>query len=111
MTYTITRSTWLRGEGANLSKLLRPTDGKQCCLGQVALQCGNTPKQILDIRTLFRAITEKSATFPEWLTINDHSAAQIAYDINDDQHTSDSEKEDALTRLFAANGQELMFID
>lgn len=44
--YVIDRATWLRGEGAYRSSLLRPEDGKMCCLGQIALQRGYTEEEI-----------------------------------------------------------------
>ena len=31
--FTIPRKKWLRGEGGDNSRLLRPFDGKMCCLG------------------------------------------------------------------------------
>jgi len=45
---TIKRSEWLHGEGPGASYLLRPTDGKKCCLGILATDCGATDEQILD---------------------------------------------------------------
>ena len=49
MKLTIDRSKWLRGE-AN-SCLLRPSDGKMCCLGFYALSVGLSPEKITDIST------------------------------------------------------------
>ena len=40
MKLIIDRSKWLRGEGAEKSALLRPEDGKLCCLGFYAQVCG-----------------------------------------------------------------------
>lgn len=48
MTFTIDRKTWLRGEGLDASRLLRPSDGKMCCLGSFALACGLSPEDIRD---------------------------------------------------------------
>jgi len=38
--FKISRKKWLKGEGHIKSYLLRPSDGKMCCVGQVAEQCG-----------------------------------------------------------------------
>lgn len=46
MRFTISRKTWLRGEGSTDSSLLRVKDGKMCCLGSICLQGGLTPSQI-----------------------------------------------------------------
>lgn len=48
MEFTIDRDKWLRGEGHSASKLLRPSDGKMCCLGMYLLACGLTPEEIQD---------------------------------------------------------------
>lgn len=47
MKLVIDRSKWLRGEGSSNSKLLRESDGKMCCLGFYAKQCGYTDEEIL----------------------------------------------------------------
>lgn len=43
---TIDRNTWLRGESD--SNLLRESDGKMCCLGQLSKQCNIADEVILD---------------------------------------------------------------
>lgn len=45
---TIDRNMWLRGEGGERSKLLRPSDGKMCCLGFDALARGLSKDDIFD---------------------------------------------------------------
>ncbi len=42
----IDRTKWLRGEGNSKSALLRESDGKMCCLGQIALEAGFTEDEI-----------------------------------------------------------------
>ena len=42
----VDRRTWLRGEGAVKSCLLRPKDGKMCCMGFVAKVKGYSDEQI-----------------------------------------------------------------
>lgn len=44
---TIDRGTWLHGEGAEPSCLMRAKDGKKCCLGFRALQKGYSTDDIL----------------------------------------------------------------
>jgi hypothetical protein len=46
MRFTISRKTWLRGEGGKDSYLLRARDGKMCCLGSICLQGGLSSEQI-----------------------------------------------------------------
>lgn len=47
MILIIDRATWLQGEPAS-SWLLRGHDGKQCCLGFLALVCGALPSDIIN---------------------------------------------------------------
>ena len=42
----VTRSNWLRGEGPRASCLLRPSDGRMCCLGFVAIARGLTHEEL-----------------------------------------------------------------
>lgn len=53
MRFILDRKLWLRGGGGWMSRLLRSTDGKMCCLGQLALQCGLTREQIADRTSLY----------------------------------------------------------
>lgn len=46
MELTINRPNWLRGEGDQVSSLLRPEDNKMCCLGFLSLTCGFTRDEI-----------------------------------------------------------------
>lgn len=48
---TIPRSQWLRGEGGSSSWLLRPSDGKLCCLGHALRACGRTDDELRLIKT------------------------------------------------------------
>jgi hypothetical protein len=45
----ISRSIWLRGEGANKSFLLRSSDGKKCCLGIYLSALGVPDEKFLGI--------------------------------------------------------------
>lgn len=46
--FTVKRSKWLRGEGHGNSYLLRPNDGKMCCLGFLGIACGAEKEDIFD---------------------------------------------------------------
>jgi len=46
MKLEIDRTKWLRGEGSDASRLLRPSDGKMCCLGFACLAAGYAPVNI-----------------------------------------------------------------
>ena len=49
---SIDRKRWLRGEGGRVSSLLRPSDGKMCCMGFYCLVMGLSPEDICDIHSL-----------------------------------------------------------
>jgi len=49
--FTVVRSKWFRGNHRG-SMLLRPTDGRMCCMGFYALACGATEDQISELRSL-----------------------------------------------------------
>ena len=49
--FTIDRATWLHGEGADNSYLLRPTDGKMCCLGHYLKAVGIEEEAITSVDT------------------------------------------------------------
>ena len=60
LTVTVRRKRWLRGEGADPSRLLRSTDLKQCCLGFAACAIGVPRRLLLDTQALHEdTITER----------------------------------------------------
>ena len=101
MDFKIDRKVWLRGEGGSRSRLLRPSDGMMCCLGQVALQCGYRPEDILNKQTPGAAGIS--------LPITESEVAAMAE--NDLVHTSDYEKEQRLSAIFEYHGHTITFHD
>lgn len=119
MKFIINRSTWLRGEGTYNSYLLRKTDGKMCCLGQIALQCGADRNKILQYTAPYQGISklfdnlslvvrnvgtdEENWNIKSW--IGD------AMGINDNDDIEDSVREYDLVDLFGKHGYKLEFVD
>jgi hypothetical protein len=122
MKFTITRSRWLRGGNA-MGKLLRPEDGKQCCFGQIATQCGLSDDRLrgkyrLDDLCLDEVESASLRPFQrieddngEDGAVRDHEWVSTCYGINDNRLIGDDVREQKLIEAFAANGHELIFID
>lgn len=115
MKVTIDRSKWLRGEGAAKSHLLRPTDGKMCCLGFLSLACGLTEDEIRGCDT--PVDTRKYDKFPaELLRQTEYGWVDTLFsdrlmEINDREGYPEEEREAELTQLFKSIGIELEFTD
>lgn len=115
MKLTIDRSRWLRGEGSVVSRLLRPADGKMCCLGFYGLAMGANPDALLDVtapqvaRDLapFAALIEHDERAACWPTV---TCGNLMCD-NDDEHTTAEDREARLTKYFAEIGVEVEFVD
>jgi hypothetical protein len=120
MKFTIDRSKWLRGEGSYASKLLRGSDGKMCCLGQLGLACGLTAEEITNKgspyqvggisarETWSRQVKEAGLLF----TIDDMSPYCFELmEVNDETDANDDYREGRLTDLFAKMGIEVEFIN
>lgn len=120
--FVIERDRWLRGDEEN-SRLLRPSDGKMCCLGFYGLACGLSEERILDVGEP----CELSRAFPDWLvenvpndwnarypdepellTHNTGAASSLMSD-NDSTEIDDSERERRITETFAFHGVEVEF--
>lgn len=129
MKLTIDRSTWLRGEGPNASRLLREADGKMCCVGFLGLACGLTKEQLLEKTTVAQLV--KTAAYkpsPEHpvslddmyrphfdfvrgLTVAANSdVANDLYNANDETLISEATRETSLAVLFAKIGVEVEFV-
>ena len=133
------RKTWLRG-GVNIqvpspgttledaiafdkwmydeSMLLRG-DGLMCCIGQACSQLGvplNTLRNAATVADIRKASLSFRPTEDEFLVpeefIGDLAEGYLskAYEINDDDSTTDVEKESALIELFAQMGIQAEFI-
>ena len=115
MKFIIDRSKWLRGEGADPSRLLRVDDGKMCCLGQVAVQCGIHPEDLEDKPAPSDLNRTELFRLPEWLLSSgksfDSNDCTEAMRINDQRAITDEERERRLIALFAKHNTELQFTD
>lgn len=116
MEFTVSRKTWLRGEGSSNSYLLRPSDGKMCCLGFLALSCGLTPAEIEGHSDLF--VLERANKLPASLVIpadnpdDEPLNSDVCWDImavND--ATERKNREERLAELFAQAGIQVTFTD
>jgi hypothetical protein len=114
--FTVSRETWIRG-GDDITRLLRPRDGKMCCLGFVCEQLG-VPRDELrdrgapaDVGTMSLRIVEGVLTRRSDLgTLYNNDLTESAIGINDDEKIDDDERERRLTALFAEHGHELEFV-
>ena len=134
--FEIKRSSWLRGSGTledNIgqdgSYLLRPSDGMKCCLGFYLVACGVPEGEIEGICT---PMTVESTIFParaEWLiTAGEAEKTENSPDCVELMQTNDqvgffcgparevqvsdeSERERRISRMFAAHGETVRFVD
>lgn len=130
MKLTIERSRWLRGEGDQVSRLLRPSDGKMCCLGFMACQLGYTEAEISNGETPMSAVRvaqknlwpenmiHEDLDFSSLIEVGGKSYAQelvvrSLMETNDLEFVSASEtsREDILTSLFKSINIEVEFVD
>lgn len=102
----VSRATWLRGEGPDVSRLLRSSDQKMCCLGFACEQLGvkrdimkdrEAPFQLDDVSELFELFSDL-----------DIDKAMV---INDDESLTDADREADLRRLWEKAGGVLEFVD
>lgn len=109
----IDRSRWLRGEGASASRLLRPCDGKMCCLGFYLESCGLTPEVMLDEETPFNVREKIEGSGAEWLLNGiSHSGSGMALMIaNDNMGKTDVSREGYIKQMFEEHGVDVTFVD
>ena len=107
----IDRKVWLRGEGGEKSLLLRPEDGKMCCLGIYLKQCG-MPDSLLR----GRANPTQLTTAPTWLRAAGQfggftETAECRFLIlqNDDERISEPAREQRIAEGFAKAGVSVRF--
>ena len=115
MKLVINREKWYRGAGSYESKLLRPSDGKMCCLGFYCMELGYKKEQISGAGTPASSFLDPIKR-PDWLVNNDGkgplvsgSCAQLIT-TNDDEYISEKEREAAITAEFGENGVEVEFV-
>lgn len=101
--FTVNRNNWLRKD--ENSMLLRPSDGKMCCMGFYALACGATREEI-EGKSALNDID--GAVYSEWSTLCDEVAGEYnnLYTVNDE--TGDEEK---ITAWLAERGITVTFTD
>ena len=112
--FTVSRKTWLRGEGSKDSSLFRPEDKKMCCLGFLGRElCGATEEQMELCDT--PAETDPAINWIDGLLKNpgkyNSDAAHRLMEINDEECMDDEEREKLLTEEFAKLGIAVKFED
>lgn len=119
----IDRSKWLRGKPGD-GVLLRPEDGRMCCLGFLGRACGLTEGEI---NSQGCPQDTESALWPAWLVAigeleeddNEEEGREFAdtatalhlMTINDSDKVSDDARERAIAEELAQHGVEVEFVD
>ena len=107
--FIIDRKIWLRGEGTDMSSLLRRMDDKQCCLGIYLEACGMP-------RDMLREISEPAyvlTTLPEetlWLMDTEKYQDINLMTINDNQDLWETQRERKIAEIFAQHGITVEFV-
>lgn len=97
--FVIPRDKWYRGFPHG-SRLLRPDDGKQCCVGLYLSACG-VPDSLLTDRAVGASMG------PKWLHWN-----TSLYNVNDDMSLTEEWRESEVARLFKDQGEVVVrFVD
>lgn len=115
--FIIDRNTWLRGEYSENSYLLRSSDNKMCCLGQISSQCGISNEELRDRKNPSDLIyfgIDVSTKIPFLISRDserDSDLTSRAMPINDTPLISDKEREEKLKDLFSESQIELEFIN
>ncbi len=114
---TIDRSIWLRGADADDGRnsfLLRPSDGKRCCVG-IYLSALGIPDELLSGESEDGGVrvpveddeyeTRRHDLVPNWLA----DECEV-YRVNDDPKLPESEREAFIAQRFAENGVDVTFV-
>jgi hypothetical protein len=114
MKLIIDRNTWLRGVGAANSYLLRPEDGKKCCIGILCSALGVSDNEMFNMRGSQRLIN--SELLPAWLNPPDTYGYVVgdlfdAYNTNDDIELTEDEREQHVAEIFARHDIEVEFVN
>lgn len=125
--FTIPRDVWLRGD--QKSYLLRPEDGKRCCVGIMLQQCGapdnsmrgvavvdDLNRETLDGATwlppfLVRLVDDEDEDGGEFEVVRESALAEDLYCINDNPNTSDEDKERSIALRLEPLGVTVEFVD
>lgn len=109
--FVIKRSEWLRGEGAIESALLRPRDGKRCCVGIYARACGVGDNAIANF--FWPGDRDCESNMCGWVLPGSHWLHQVdgLVTANDSIYLDESEREHHIARIFADHGITVTFED
>lgn len=109
---TIDRTKWLRGEGSRPSKLLRPEDGKMCCVGFYCLANGIPEAKISN--EAWPGTDWSLIPSMQWLVapyiIQSKMEQNLSW-LNDTQEITEDERELLIAELFAKHDVEVRFIN
>lgn len=115
MKLIIKRSEWLRGEGADVSRLYRSSDGKMCCLGFLGLFCGGSRE---DMQGKGSPAIVRNINWPDALSSKgggllpiESTACLNLMNANDTQFLTNEAREQKLTEQFAAIDIQVEFVD
>lgn len=106
--FVIDRTVWLRGEGARDSRLLRPSDGKMCCLGIYLKACELKDEAISNL-TVPASV---GGQVPQWLLFQPSFEHTHVVDLmidNDTPNLSEVEREASIVSGFEKNGIKVTF--
>jgi hypothetical protein len=105
---TIDRKKWLHGEGSTVSKLLRRSDSKMCCLGFLAKSLGASDESILDYTG--PSCTSKIPWPAPLIHTHQGSLSDTMIRVNDQIGKVEEERESELITLFQSIGIEVEFV-
>ena len=116
--FTIDRRVWLRGEPHG-SRLYRPADRKQCCVGIYLRACGVSTRALSDQATAASLVEDGRAQMPsraKWLLSGDYALSwaessvdgQRLYGMNDSPE--ETGREERIEAIFARHGEAVRFI-
>lgn len=113
-TVIVDRSTWLRGEGTEASKLLRAIDSKMCCLGSACLKAGLKEQQIIDQGSPWLVSNVLQLVLSGYFGSGFYQTGDNLIPlmkVNDNMEISDIEREAELIRLGPAAGILFQFVN
>lgn len=108
MRLVIDRKIWLRGDDA--SYLLRPSDGKMCCLGIYLEACGINKNAMNGVNvpsSLGFILPEEAA---RWMNEMGCVDATMAMNVNDNVGIDDVIREQRIAEIFARHDVEVEFV-
>lgn len=130
-TLIIDREIWLRGESHD-SALLRPRDGKRCCLGFYCQMLGATDEEMLDVASpkgLHPSVQKRLGLYSSWFYDNENNPfSPVSRDLWDaisfndrkvglllmtgwEERMTEELREKLLTDIFARHNVSVVFIN